>query len=54
MHEPKNYYLFKDTGVKKIACNFAYQEVQFTAMSDWRSQVAGNGPEWEVKTIELS
>ena len=33
---------------------FVSHEVSFPATSDWRSWVAGNGTEWEVKTIELS
>ena len=33
---------------------FVSHEVPFPAMSDRRSRVAGNGTEWEVKTIELS
>ena len=33
---------------------FVLHEVPFPATSDRRSQVAGNGNEWEVKTIELS
>ena len=33
---------------------FVSHEVPFAATSDRRSQVAGNGTEWEVKIIELS
>ena len=33
---------------------FVSHEVPFPATSDRRSRVAGNGTEWEVKTIELS
>ena len=33
---------------------FVSHEVPFPATSDRRTQVAGNGTEWEVKTIELS
>ena len=33
---------------------FVSSEVPFPATSDRRSRVAGNGTEWEVKTIELS
>ena len=33
---------------------FVSHEVPFPAVSDWRSRVAGNRTEWEVKTFELS
>ena len=33
---------------------FVSHEVPFPAPSDWRSQVAGNGTKWFVKTIALS
>ena len=33
---------------------FVSHKVPFPATSDRRSRVAGNGTEWEVKTIELS
>ena len=46
--------LFFDTGVKKMKWFLSSHEVPFTATSDWRSRVAGNGTEREVKTIELS
>ena len=50
----ENGYLFTVTGVKKMK-GFLSHEVPFPAPSDHRrSRVAGNGTEWEVKTIELS
>ena len=49
-----NEYLFIDTGVKKMKWFLSSHEVPFPATSDRRSRVAGNGTEWEVKTIELS
>ena len=47
-------YLFIDTGVKKMKWFLSSHKVPFPATSDRRSRVAGNGTEWEVKTIELS
>ena len=50
----ENEYLFIDTGVKKMKWFLSSHEVPFPATSDRRSQVAENGTECEVKTIELS
>ena len=50
----ENEYLFIDIGVKKMKWFLPSHEVPFPATSDRRSRVAGNGTEWEVKTIELS